>query len=120
MARSLDPIPGARIWALRAHGVRRILDGDCAAPLPLNLRRAPLLKRAADPPGAPRPRRSCRMRNRLRALALFLTLPLIVAVAHPAHAAWPNLPAVNLPVSLAANYQFDVHIVSDGAGGVIM
>jgi len=43
-----------------------------------------------------------------------------LAVVRPSQAAWPNQPAVNLPLCRAADEQFDPKIISDGAGGAIV
>jgi hypothetical protein len=45
---------------------------------------------------------------------------LLLALAAPALAAWPNAPTTNLPVSTAAGGQYLPAAVSDGAGGAIV
>jgi hypothetical protein len=57
------------------------------------------------------------VRSVLPALA---SLALLVALPAPSLAAWPNLSAVNLPVSRAIGYQQNVQVITDGAGGAIL
>jgi hypothetical protein len=45
---------------------------------------------------------------------------LLLLLATPVLAAWPDDPTVNVPVSLADGPKYDVYAVSDGAGGAIM
>ena len=59
----------------------------------------------------------------LRALCTRLLLPVVVlalCTASPANAAWPNDPAVNVPVCTTAGNQQNPTVVSDGAGGAIV
>ena len=59
----------------------------------------------------------------LRALCTRLLLPVVtlaLCTASTANAAWPNDPAVNVPVCTTAGNQQNPTVVSDGAGGAIV
>jgi hypothetical protein len=53
-------------------------------------------------------------------LARSLALPLLLAVASPALAAWPASPLVNVPLCTADLHQYSPAAVPDGAGGAIV
>jgi hypothetical protein len=53
-------------------------------------------------------------------LGVAFAMLLTGATVSPALAAWPNVPAVNLPVCTAASNQISPKITSDGAHGAIV
>jgi hypothetical protein len=50
----------------------------------------------------------------------FVAFAATALVAAPSFANWPNDPTVNVPMCTAANDQYDVFSIPDGAGGAIM
>jgi len=56
----------------------------------------------------------------VKPLARAILISLLASPSGPAAAAWPNNPAVNVPVVTAPGYQLEVAAVDDGAGGAIV
>jgi hypothetical protein len=78
----------------------------------------PLDAASRPPPAA----RSSVMTARLIAVTVVLVLPCLAlpAAAAAQAVAWPGDPLVNVPIATVPGEKYDVFVVSDGCGGVIM